>query len=110
MPIQHILYDRRSRDCFEDLFVSVAAGLRCRHELMYAKSWGFKFTGIGTQPGPPLGGALSADIGGMRDPEVLRLVARFNGLEMSRHSAGNRSVELASEAVATKAEPVIPFL
>ena len=80
----------------------MAAGLNCRHELLYAKSWGFEFSAAGSGPGPWLGRALHAGIGGMQDREVLRLIARFHGLEVDQNAPGKEGLaKLASEAVAS---------
>ena len=56
-------YERESRNCIEDLVVSVASWLRRKHELMYAESWGFNFHSgdhgggerLGERIGPAMG-------------------------------------------------------
>ena len=100
MSVKQILYDRRSRNCLEDLLVSVAAGIGRRHELLYTRSWRFLFDCPDAESLVRLGSGLDGGIGGIGDPEVRRLVGQFHGLETALHQPDeNELVDLAADSL-----------
>ncbi len=69
-------YERESRNCLEDLVVSVASWLGRQHELMYAESWGFDFDSSDSGRGERLGERISPAIG-----DCWGLLERHHGIK-----------------------------
>ena len=67
-----------SRDCAEDLVVSVASWKRRKHELMFAESWGFGFDSPGSGGGERIGDGIDPAMG-----DRWGLLQRHHGIKWS---------------------------
>lgn len=63
IPDIKLFYEPGSRDCAEDLAVSVASWKRRKHELMFAESWGFGFDSLGLGGGGRIGDGIDPAMG-----------------------------------------------